>query len=61
MGEHDFRSRHALPPDVQKWIDKKVVQLQATLDNPETRARIRKLLNEPTTQLGNNDEYSETP
>jgi hypothetical protein len=45
-----------LPPDVQDWIDKRVIQLRDTLDNPEVRARILELLHEPTIRLGTDDE-----
>lgn len=46
-----------LPPNVQEWIDKNVIQLRDVLANPETRARLLALLDEPTTRLGTDDEY----
>jgi hypothetical protein len=57
MGDDVFsENNRRLPPDVQDWIDKRVIQLRDTLDNPEVRARILELLHEPTIRLGTDDE-----
>jgi hypothetical protein len=40
MGERDLRESHALPPDVQEWIDNTAKELREALAIPEVRSQI---------------------
>jgi hypothetical protein len=61
MGKREQSDAHgsevpSLPSNVREWIANNARQLRAALDNPETRARISELLNEPITRIGTDDE-----